>query len=184
MPVEHAGRLLTSLRIDKTRIVDRRWAVKHFKTLHHFYCRAPHFAEVFEWLEPLYGELADEAMLSVVNERLLDIVAQYLGIKTPFKRTSDYFPNKALDNLDRREQIIRLCKGGRSYPIPFGPRGKGLSGRVGHDARRRGGRVDGYSGYPPYPQLWETMCPTQRLDRRFLLLPRTEGGELHRKKLL
>jgi hypothetical protein len=162
VPVEHAGHLLTSQRIDKTRIVDRRWAVKHLKTLHHSYRRAPHFAEVFEWPEPLYSELADEVMLSVVNERLLGIIAQYLGIKTPFKRISDYFPNEALDNLDRTERIIRLCKAAGATRYLSGPAAKVYLDELA--ITRAGVEVEwmDYSGTLLIRNSGETTCPTSR----------------------
>jgi hypothetical protein len=48
VPVENFGRLLTSQRIESTRIADPRWAAKHIATFRHAYRGASCFAEVMD----------------------------------------------------------------------------------------------------------------------------------------
>ena len=83
IPVESAGRLKRGQQIDETRVVDGRWVGKHLKSLHHAYHNAPSFDGVMTWLGPLYKEIADEPLLTVINERLLRAICAELRIRDP-----------------------------------------------------------------------------------------------------
>jgi hypothetical protein len=154
VPVAHSGHRLTSQRIERTCITDPRWAVKHLATFRHAYRGASCFVEVMNWLEPLYHEVSGEAMLSVVNERLLRRLADYLGISTPIRRTSHYFSAEALDGLDRTERLIVLCKAAGARRYLTGPAAKSYL----DEGAMAGAGIEvewmDYGDYQAYPQLW------------------------------
>jgi hypothetical protein len=160
VPVENSGRLLTSQRIESTRIADPRWAAKHIATFRHAYRGASCFAEVMDWLEPLYRELAGEVMLSAVNEQLLRKFADYLEIKTTITRSSDYLSSEVLDSLDRTQRIILLCKVAGATRYLSGPAAKTYLDENAMSHARIDVEWMDYGGYQPYPQLWGTFEPT------------------------
>jgi hypothetical protein len=159
IPVAHSGRLFTFQRIERTWIADPRWAAKHLAFFHHVYHKAPCFTEVMDWLGPLYRELAGEGMLSIVNEHLLRKLADYLGLRTPIRRTSHYFPAEALDDLDRTERIVLLCQSAGAERYLTGPAAKNYLDEA--SMKRAGIEVEwmDYGGYRPYPQLWGAFEP-------------------------
>ncbi|HXS75082.1 MAG TPA: WbqC family protein [Terracidiphilus sp.] len=159
VPVRSSGRLSTCQRIEETRIADPRWAVKHLASFRHAYRKAAFFAEVLDWLEPLYGELAAESLLTVVNERLLRRFADYLRIGTVISRTSNYIPAEALDHLDRTERIILLCKAAGATRYLTAPAARTY---LDEEAMASAGiEVEwmDYAGYRPYSQLWGEFEP-------------------------
>jgi WbqC-like protein len=174
VPVKSSGRLSTSQRIEETRITDPRWASKHLTSFHHAYHKAPCFSEVMDWLEPLYRNLTEEVMLSAVNEQLLRRLAEYLGIRSVIRRTSDYVPAEALDRLERTERIILLCKATGATRYLTGP-----AARIYLDMTamaHAGIEVEwmDYGGHEPYRQLWGDYVPhVSIVDTIFCLGPKS-----------
>lgn len=135
-------------KINETEIDGSEWAQSHWKALVQNYKRAPHFAEVAAWLEPLYVETG-HVMLSELNMRLLQAVCKYLGITTPISNSADF---SLLDG--KTERLADLCAqvGGSEY----------ISGPAARDYidegvfAQRGLKLSwfDYAGYPEYPQLW------------------------------
>ena len=68
VPVRVKGKFLQ--KINETEIEGQDWAATHWKTLAQNYRRAPHFAEVARWLEPLYLE-RPPLLLSELNRKCL-----------------------------------------------------------------------------------------------------------------
>jgi hypothetical protein len=154
VPVTSSGRLLASQRIEQTRIADPRWAVKHLTSFHHAYRNAPCFSEIMSWLEPFYRDLASEVMLSIVNEELLRRLADYLCINTLLSRTSDYVPAEALDDLDRTQRIILLCKTVGATRYLTGPAARAYLDESAMACAGVTVEWMDYGGYQTYPQLW------------------------------
>lgn len=151
IPVEAKGRFEQA--VDETRI-SAPWAETHLRGIALAYARAPHAAEVLPWLEAQLRGVADEPMLSRVNEALISAFCARLGIAVPIRRDGDLLPREALPALDPSERLAALAEaaGGTRYlsgpaarayldPAPFARRGIEVAW------------MD-YAGYPDYPQLW------------------------------
>ena len=146
VPVKVKGRFLQ--RIRDTEVMEGGWAEKHWQTIHHFYARAPFFAEVGPRLRELYERAERETHLSAVNRLFLEAICSWLGIGTRL-RASMEFP--LVDG--KSERLLDLCRqvGADEY----------LSGPAARDYldeglfARAGVRVSwmDYHGYPEYRQL-------------------------------
>jgi hypothetical protein len=135
-------------KIRDTEIEGTEWAEAHWKTLVQNYRRAPHFAIIAEWLEPLYLE-ETFTHLSQLNRRFIEAICGYLTIKTTIKNSWDY---NLLDG--KTERLANLCvqAGGTEYIS--GPAAKNyVDEKVFADMGVELAWFD-YAGYPEYPQLW------------------------------
>ncbi|STX39954.1 WbqC family protein [Legionella feeleii] len=134
--------------IQETLISESKWASEHWKALSLNYRRAKYFNEIADWLEPLYlGETYTH--LSVLNQRFLQEICNYLGIMTPIVNSSDYILKEG-----KTERLVDLClqAGGTEYIS--GPAAKDYIQP--HIFAENGIALTwfDYSGYPEYPQLW------------------------------
>ena len=135
--------------IDRVGILDAGCGPAHWRRLTANYARAPHFGEIAAWLAPHYLERAWQR-LSGVNHGLIAAVCRFLGISTPLTRSSDY-------DLagDRNGRLVSLCEQAGATTYVSGPAARGY---LDTGAFARAG-IDvawfDYSGYAPYPQLWD-----------------------------
>jgi len=152
VPVEVKGRYNQA--VDETRIQDRSWAEAHLRSIAMAYARAPHFADVYSWLEREIRAVEREELLSRVNEALIRAFCAKLGIGLPIMRDGDVLPRAELPELGPSERLAALTHavGGTRYIS--GPAAKAYLDFAPFE--RRGIEVIwmDYSGYPPYPQLW------------------------------
>lgn len=146
VPVRVKGKYLQAIR--ETEIDGEGWAADHWRALAQNYRRAPHFAEVAAWLEPIYlGERF--TMLSALNRRLLEAVCGYLGIRTVFSDSSQYRLAQG-----KTERLADLCRQAGGTEYVSGPAARDyIEPRVFAEAGIRLTWFD-YAGYPEYPQLW------------------------------
>lgn len=146
IPVLVKGKYNQTIR--ETEVDGVAWAAQHWKTLVQNYRRAPFFAEISAWLEPLYvGE--PSAHLSALNRTFLEAICTYLQIGTKITNSWDYTLQEG-----KTERIVGLCAqvGGEQYIS--GPAARDyLDPNVFQDAGIQLTWFD-YSGYPEYPQLW------------------------------
>jgi hypothetical protein len=131
---------------------DGRWRAKHWKTLAQNYHKAPHFAEIAAWLEPLYRE--PYTLLSELNRRFLEEICRYLGIRTVLGDARDYtlIPG-------RNERLIDICRQSGAGEYITGPAARCY---VNERLFAAGGiklTWFDYEGYRPYPQLWGAFDP-------------------------
>ena len=98
-------------KIRETEIDSTDWAVAHWKTLVQNYRRAPYFAEISLWLEPLYLE-QNFTHISQLNRRFIEAICNYLAIKTVITNSWDY---TLLEG--KTERLADLCvqAGGAEY---------------------------------------------------------------------
>jgi len=137
-----------SRRIRDVELPNNKWQTKHWKTLKSNYGRASYFEEVAAVLEQPY---LNESFthLSQLNRRFIEVVCDYLGIKTVISNSWDY---QIIDG--KIERIVDLClqAGGTVY----------LSGPAAKDYIEENLFAESgiklswfnYAGYPEYPQLW------------------------------
>ncbi|WP_427185191.1 WbqC family protein [Bordetella bronchialis] len=146
VPVRVKGKYHQKIR--DTEIDGHEWAAIHWKALIQNYRRAPYFAEIAAWLEPLY--LAQPfTYLSELNRRFIEAICEYLGIGTTITNSWDYSLVEG-----KTERLAGLCvqAGGTKYIS--GPAAKDyIDEKVFADMGVRLEWFD-YSGYPSYPQLW------------------------------
>ncbi len=124
------------------------WKIKHWKTLESNYRRAPHFEEVAAVFEPLYL-YESFTHLSQLNRRLIDVVCNYLGIKTVINNSWDY---SIIDG--KTERLVDICAQAGGTEYVSGPAAKDyIKEKI---FAERGIKLTffNYSGYPEYPQLW------------------------------
>jgi hypothetical protein len=146
VPVSVKGKYHQKIRETEIDGVD--WAAAHWKALVQNYRRAPHFAEIAAWLEPIY--LSEEfSHLSQLNRRLIEAVCSYLAIKTTISNSWDYTLRDG-----KTERLADLCvqAGGSEYIS--GPAAKDyIEDKVFADMGVKLTWFD-YAGYPEYPQRW------------------------------
>ncbi len=135
-------------KIRDTEIDGTSWASGHWKALAQNYRRAPCFAEIAEWLEPIY--LAPNLThLSPLNRLFIEAVCDYLDIKTAITNSWDY---TLVDGKTERLADVCAQAGGTEYIS--GPAAKDyIDERVFAEQGIKLTWFD-YSGYPEYPQLW------------------------------
>ena len=146
VPVLVKGKYFQKIR--ETEIEGTDWASSHWRTLTQNYRRAPHFAEVSAWLEPIYvGESFRH--ISSLNRRLIEAVCSYLDIGTRISNSWDY---QLIDGKTERLADICAQAGGTEYVSGPAARDYIVEERFGE----RGIRLTwfDYGGYPEYPQLW------------------------------
>jgi hypothetical protein len=133
--------------ICETEIAHDGWRQRHWRSIESAYHRSARFGEFGVCLEALY-QTATFARLSQVNEHFLRGICDWMGIRTPFLRTTD-MPVAG----ERNERIVEICRLRRATGLLNGP-----SAREHMDERcfvEAGITVEyaDYDSYPDYPQL-------------------------------
>jgi hypothetical protein len=146
VPVKVKGRYHQKIR--ETEVDGTDWMVEHWKALAQNYRRAPHFAEIALWLEPLY--IKDTfTHISPLNRRFIEAICAYLDIKTTITNSWDYILLEG-----KTERLVELCvqAGGTEYIS--GPSAKDyIDEKMFADKGVKLTWFD-YSGYLEYTQLW------------------------------
>ena len=146
VPVKVKGKYHQKIR--DTEIDGDEWANAHWQNLAGNYRRAAYFAEIAEWLEPIYRS-ESYAMLSELNRRLIEAVNDYLGIDTTISNSWDY------DLEDgKTERLASICVQAGASEYVSGPAARDYIDKSVFDARGIDLTWFDYSGYPQYPQLW------------------------------
>lgn len=146
VPVRVKGKYDQKIR--DTEIDGSDWAVAHWKALAQNYARAPHFAEIAAWLEPLYLA-ASYTHLSELNRRFIEAVCAYLKIDTVISDSRDYTLAEG-----KTERLADLCAQAGGTEYVSGPSARDY---VDESVFERSGiqlTWFDYAGYPKYPQLW------------------------------
>ncbi|MEI8185768.1 MAG: WbqC family protein [Chlorobiaceae bacterium] len=124
------------------------WQIKHWKTLHCNYRRAPYFYEVASWLEPMYMNRSYN-YLSQMNRSFIEAICNYLDIKTVISNCWDYKLREG-----KNERLADLCSQAGATEFILGPAAnKYIEESVFSDI---GIKVTwfNYADYPEYPQLY------------------------------
>lgn len=146
VPVKVKGKYHQAIR--ETEIDGSDWLADHWKALVQNYRRAPHFAEVSSWLEPLYLA-TNYHLLSELNRRLLEAVCAYLGIRTVISNSWDYQVDDG-----KSERLASLCAQAGGTEYVSGPAARDYLEEPVFAQRGLQVRWFDYAGYPEYPQLW------------------------------
>ncbi len=146
IPIDCRGKRAQT--IAEARVADPTWHVRHWKTLHHAYRRAPYFEWCARFLEPLYAE-QPSPFLTEINERFIRAICKELGIETPISRSSDYELQEGAN-----ERLVSICLQAGITDYYTGPAARAyLDERLFEENGIRVHWLD-FSGYPQYPQLY------------------------------
>ena len=149
IPVLTKGRF--GQNICDVKIMDPRWASKHWKTLEANYAKALFFQDLLPAINNLYMEAENESNLSRVNEIFIRGISKLIGINTRITSSLEYqLPE------DRNERLVELCSQLGVNGYLSGPSAKAyLDEQLFQDKGIQLEWMD-YSGYPEYEQLY---CP-------------------------
>ncbi|MFC6998586.1 WbqC family protein [Rufibacter roseus] len=135
-------------KINETVVFDKKWNIKHWRTLQQSYSKAPYFKQYKETFEELYTNIGTE-YLSQINYKLIQTICSILGITTSLTWSENYKIGEG-----KTERLVRLVQaaGGTEY----------VSGPAARDYldvslfEKEGITVSwmDYSNYPEYHQLF------------------------------
>ena len=145
IPVAHTGKFYQ--KINETKVVDHKWANKHWRSIECNYAKAKFFPMYAERIKKVYEACREEDYLSRINFAFLKEICDILQIQTEITWSSDY--KLAEGKTNRLVQLVKDA-GGDSY----------LSGPAAKDYIREnlfseeGIALEwmDYSGYPEYAQ--------------------------------
>jgi hypothetical protein len=146
IPVEVKGRYHQPIK--DTKISDRRWNERHWRSIQANYARAPCYAEYKPALEDLYRG-CDSASLSEINFRFLSGLCRLLPIDAHLSWSMNY------DNVetDTTARLVALCRQAGATEYLSGPAARAyIEPALFADAGIALTFMD-YGGYPEYPQL-------------------------------
>lgn len=149
IPVFAKGCQQTGQKISETKITDKRWAEKHWKSICNAYAKAPYFKDYKAYFEKLYKECESEDYLCQVNYKFIVAILKLLNIKTKLRYDKDY---ELIDGKTER-LIDMLQKAGATHYLS-GPSAKDyIDEKLFEKAGIKLLWMD-YSGYKEYPQLF------------------------------
>lgn len=134
--------------IRETRVADRSWQVKHWRSISQSYSRAKCFTEFSSVFEEFYLK-SNDLSLSAINQHLIRQICNLLEITTKISDVQEYEIYG-----DKNERIINLCKAVNAEIYVSGAAGKDYL----QINRFKDAGIDvrwmDYSGYPEYTQLY------------------------------
>lgn len=146
IPVEVKGKYLQ--RIYETKVSDKDWNKKHWKTIIANYAKARYFKEYKEYFEELYLNCT-EVYLSEINFKFINAINQLLGINTKIRWSMEFDLPEG-----KNQKLIAICKHCNANIYLSGPAAKDYLDE--NLFKQYGIKVEwmDYSGYPEYPQLF------------------------------
>ncbi len=146
IPIQVKGRY--HQRIDETRVADRGWAERHWRTIEHGYRGAPRFDEHAGELERALRRAGEQELLSDVNRVLLGAVCGMLGIRTTLSRSTDHPTAEG-----RSETLVALCRSAGATTYLSGPAARAYLDEALFAEAGIAVRWMDYAGYREYPQV-------------------------------
>lgn len=146
IPVEVKGKYLQTIR--QTKISDKKWNEKHWKSIYLNYSKAKYFNEYRDIFEKLYLTCKEE-YLSKINYQFIVNICKILNIKTTIRHSSEF-------NLPqgKTEKILNICKNCNANTYLSGPAAKNYFNES--LAKQENIKIEwmDYSNYPKYNQLY------------------------------
>jgi hypothetical protein len=148
IPVDIKGKFLQ--KINETKITNKLWNRKHWKSILQNYSKAKYFKDYREIFEELYMNIKED-YLSRVNYKFISLINEILCIKTVISSSYDYNYDK---NKEKTEKLISLCKCAGATSYFSGPAAKNyITEELFHKENIKLIWVD-YTGYREYNQLY------------------------------
>jgi hypothetical protein len=146
--------------IDAIEIAKPGWARKHLRSIEEAYCRGAGFRESIAAVREAYAAVAEEPMLSLINQRLMRALCAMLGITTPLLRDVDLLPREMLRALDRNARVVTLAAAAGARRYLSGPTAQCYLDQDCFAAHGIAVEWMSYAGLPRYPQLWGEFEPS------------------------
>jgi hypothetical protein len=139
----------TKHKISETIIKDPKILKKHFKSIEQSYAKAPYKKQVLDLLSPIYLETEWE-YLSKLNQTLIQVISNYIGITTIFKNSKDY---ELKDNIIDR--LLSLNTQLKATTYISGPNARGYLKDNEYKFKNNNIEVKykEYGPYLPYPRI-------------------------------
>ena len=135
IPVEIKGKFFQ--KIKDTRITDKKWNIKHWRTISQNYSKAKYFKDYKDIFEELYLT-CDEEYLSQINYKFITTINEILEIKTKLRWSSEF---ELVDG--QTEKLLGICKDCNADIYLSGPAAKDYFNEEVSKAREYKSRVDG-----------------------------------------
>lgn len=135
-------------KINETAVFDKKWNIKHWRTLQQNYTKAKYFKEYKDIFEDLYLNIGTE-LLSEINFKLITVINNLLGISTRITWSSDYEYGEG-----KSERLVRLVQALQGTEYISGPAAKNYLDESLFEAEGIKVSWFDYSGYPEYNQLF------------------------------
>lgn len=135
-------------KINETNIFDKKWNIKHWRTIQQSYARAPFFNKYKGIFEEIYLNI-DSENLSQINYIFIKEICNILNITTKLSWSSDYSYGDG-----KTERLVRLVKAAQGNVYVSGPAAKNY---LQEDLfNQEGIKVTwmDYSNYPEYNQCF------------------------------
>lgn len=134
-------------KIKDTKISDKKWNIKHWRTISQNYAKAKYFKDYKDIFEELYLT-CDEEYLSQINYKFITTINEILGIKTKLRWSSEF---ELVDG--QTEKLLGICKDCNADIYLSGPAAKDYFNE--ELAKQENIKVEwmDYSGYKEYEQL-------------------------------
>lgn len=149
IPCETKGLISHEQKISETKITDKIWHKKHFKSIENTYSKAPYFKEYRNFIKNLYDECENEEYLCNVNYKFIYAICDLLGIKTKLSFAKDYGLIEG-----KTERLADLVKKAGGTEYLSGPAAKNYIVPECFDKENIKLSWMDYSGYREYPQLY------------------------------
>jgi hypothetical protein len=157
VPVDVKGRYLQA--VDEAHITGPDWAAEHLRAIALAYRRAACFEAEFPWIERALLAVAEEPLLTTVNESLIRAVMQRLAIDRPVLRDGVLIPREALPAMDPSERLAALAQAVGADRYLSGPAAKAYLNPMPFARRNIKVAWMDYVGYAAYPQPWGEFEP-------------------------
>lgn len=103
IPVKKTSHRNDTLILDAMIQDEEKWRLKHLKSIELAYRKAPHFEEIYSFIEPFFnnqtGSLAD------FNINIIESIAREIGITTPFIRSSSL----NIEESKKDQRLVNIC---------------------------------------------------------------------------
>ena len=152
IPVKQKGNYLSP--IDAMEIAEPGWAAKHLRSIEGAYRRGAGFEAAIGPLRDAYAAIANQPMLSSVNQQLTRALCAVLGITTPFLRDVELLPRERLDALDPTARLVELAAAAGASHYLSGPSARAYLDEGAFAVRGMAVEWMSYAELPEYPQLW------------------------------
>lgn len=116
IPCKTKGAISEFQKINETKIMDKRWAKKHWNSLENAYSKATYFNKYKDLFKQIYCECAEEDFLCNVNYKFIFAINKLLGINTKISFDKDY---GLIDG--KTERLIDLVKKANGNEYISGP---------------------------------------------------------------
>ncbi|MDY0192328.1 MAG: WbqC family protein [Aliarcobacter butzleri] len=135
-------------KIKDTKISDKKWNIKHWRTISQNYSKSKYFKEYKDIFEELYLN-CNEEYLSQINYKFISTINGILGIKTKLRYSSEF---ELIDG--QTEKLLNICKECEANSYLSGPAAKDYFDE--ELAKKENIQVEwmNYSGYQEYNQLF------------------------------